>query len=221
MFKKLLFVLVLFFALQRNFYAQEGKLYKGKESLKTTNSSGNSGKRTSKTSNNKRTSLNDDIENPFARIVWSIAAYTFYGFAIESPFERNGRMHDAEMANHAYKESSYGNFIYTDSTNYNITRFDITNNFVIENKNLYGNNFGVNFRFLKRFALAVDYLHLTENVNNMNDSFALYSALLKYYRIRTQRFDAWFGLGILHVGSDVDKSGFGLGVGAEWFIKNP
>jgi len=221
MIKNIFLLTVLFFGLQFNGIAQDGKLNKAKESLKTTNSSGNSGKRTSKTTNSNRNSFNDDIENPFARIIWSIAAYTFYGVVIESPFERYGRMHDAEIANYAYKESNYGNFIYTDSTNYNITRFDFTTNFVLENKNLYGNNFGVNFRFLKRFALDVDVLYLIENLNGTNDSFTLYAALLKYYRVRTQRFDAWFGLGVMHVGSDVNTASFGMGVGAEWFIKKP
>jgi len=64
-------------------------------------------------------------------------------------------------------------------------------------------------------------LYLTEKTGVEKDDFSLYAAFLKYHRIRTQKFDAWFGLGIMHVGNDVDKSGFGIGVGAEWFIKKP
>lgn len=204
-------------------FAQEGKLDKGKQSLKTTNSSSSTSKNSSKASNSNtsNTSLFDDDINPFLKVLGYIFAYTAYGILIESPFEKEGRMHSSEISNYPYKESYYGNFIYTDSTNYNITRFDISNNFVIENSNLYGNNFGVNFRFLKRFALDLDYLYLTEKVNGGNDSFSLYSALLKYHRIRLQRFDAWFGLGIMHVASDVDKTGFGFGLGAEWFVAKP
>ncbi len=223
MLQKLLLVIVLLFGIQLSSFAQEGKLKQGKESLKTTKPSRSTGKRTTKTTNNgrSRNRFGDDFSNPFARIIWGIAAHTFYGVAIESVFEKNGRMHDAEISNYSYKTPIYGNFIYTDSTNYNVTRFDITNTFVRENRNLYGNNFGVNFRFLKRFALDLDYLYLTEKVQNNRESFSLYAALLKYYRVRTQRFDAWFGLGIMHVGSDVDKSGFGIGVGAELFVAKP
>jgi hypothetical protein len=221
MLQKLLFAIVFLFGIQANYFAQDGKLDKGKESLKTTNTSSISGKTTSKASNNRRNTRNNDLENPFARIIWSIAAYTFYGVVIESPFEIDSKMHDAEIAHYPYELAYQGNFIYTDSTNYNITRVDVLNTFVIENKNLYGNNLDVNFRFLKRFALGVDYLYLTEKVEDNRDSFALYSALLKYHRIRTQRFDAWFGLGIMYVGSNVDKSGFGMGVGAQWFVKKP
>lgn len=220
MLKKILCVVILMVAIQHSFLAQEGKLKKGKESLQNKNSSNGGTIKTSSNSSSRNRTNNNNF-NPFARIIWSIAAYTVYGVAIESPFEKNGRMHDAEISNYSYKEKHYGNFIYTDSTNYNITRFDISNSFVRENHNLYGNNFGVNFRFLKRFALDFDYLYLTEKVNDTRDSFTLYSALLKYHRIRTQRFDAWFGFGIMHVASDVNKSGLGIGLGAEWFIKKP
>lgn len=221
MLQKRVLLIVLLFGIHFNCLPQDGKLNKGKKSLQTSISSGSSGKKTVKKSGNNSNINHHQFENPFARIIWSIAAYTFYGIAIESPFEKMGRMHNAEISNYAYKENRYGNFIYTDSTNYNIARFDITNNFVLENNNVYGNNLGVNFRFLKRFALDVDYLYLTEHINNSRDSFTLYSALLKYYRVRTQHFDAWFGLGIMHVASDVDKSGFGTGLGAEWFITKP
>jgi opacity protein-like surface antigen len=217
--KKILFVTLFLFSFSSISFSQQGKLDKGKKSLKDQKSTGNSGKRTSKSS---RSTRNDPpIENPLARILWFAAAYTAYGLAIESPWEFNGNMHDAEISNYTYKEHRYGNFIYTDSMNYKIARFDITNNFVREGNNLYGNNLGVNFRFLKRFALEVEYLYLSENVNNTTDNFSMYSALLKYYRIRTQRFDAWFGLGVVHVGSNVDKTGFGLGFGAELFVAKP
>jgi hypothetical protein len=218
MYKKVFIAFVLVFSFNTFIFSQNGKLNNGKESLKTTKST-SEGTKTLKTTSSKSATANNS--NPFARILWSLAAYTVYGVAVESPWEMNGRMHDAEISTYPYKNGNSGNYIYTDSTNYNMTRFDITNSFVIENKNLYGNNFGVNFRFLKRFALDVDYLFLTEKVNENNDSFSLYSALLKYYRVRTQKLDAWFGLGIMHVGSDVNKSGFGIGVGAEWFFVEP
>ncbi|WP_158839686.1 hypothetical protein [Polaribacter sp. L3A8] len=222
MHRKFLLIAVLIFSINTTLFSQEGKLDKGKKSLNRTNYSNSGGKKSTKNTNSSgNTSNNDDTINPFVGIVWGLFAYTVYGAFVETPWEVNGRMHDAEFSNYAYKENRYGNFIYTDSTNYNITRFDITNNFVIENKNLYGNNFGLNFRFLKRFAVDLDYLYLSEKVNGKRDSFSLYSALLKYHRIRTQRFDAWFGLGMMYVANEVNKTGFGLGVGAELFIAKP
>ncbi|SDS53567.1 hypothetical protein SAMN05216503_3374 [Polaribacter sp. KT25b] len=225
---KRIFVLIMFlFAMNLVSFAQTGKLEEGKESLKESSASPNTTssttRSTTKKSGRRTRNYNDNssFRSFFAGIFIDLFAYTAYGVAIESPFELNGRMHDAELANYPYKNSFHGNFIYTDSMNYNIARFDITNNFVIENSNLYGNNFGVDFRFLKRFGLEFDYLYLTEKINTNRDQFSMYSALINYHRIRTQKLDAWFGLGVMHVGYDVNKTGFGIGLGAEWFVAKP
>ena len=206
-------------------YSQSGKLEKGKESIKesTTTSTTSSDSSTTKRSGRRTRETNDEsyFGSFFAGIFVDLFAYTAYGIAIESPFELDGRMHDAEIANYPFENSFHGNYIYANSTNYKIVRFDISNNFVIENSNLYGNNFGVDFRFLRRFGLEFDYLSLTEKINAKRDQFSLYSALLNYHRIRTQKLDAWFGLGVMYVGDDVHKTGFGIGLGAEWFVAKP
>ena len=222
--KKVLVLILLFTSICYNGNCQEGKLKEAKKSLKTTNSSGNprtTSKKSTKPSSNSTNNFDNGIENPFVRIVWYVAAYTFYGFAIESPWEMKGRMSDAEISNYPYKESKYGNFVYTGATNYNITRFDVYNHFLIENNHLYGNDFGVDFKFLKRFSLDVNYTTFSEKVNGKTDSFNMFSTLLKYHRIRTQRFDAWFGLGFRHVFNDVKETRFLMGFGGEVFIAKP
>jgi hypothetical protein len=216
--KALFIILLLSFNL--NVFSQKGKLEKGKESLKTKNTS--SFEHTSKSSKsgafvNRDSSFGEQIATFFLK-VFLIATY---GVAFETPMEFNSRMHDAEIAHYPFEKGHQGNFIYTDSTNYMSIRFDIRNNFVIENNSLYGNNFAANFRFLKRFALDVDHVYLTEKVAEGKDFFSMYSSLLKYYRIRTQRFDAWYGLGAVYVASGVNTFGFGAGFGAEWFVVKP
>lgn len=204
-------------------FSQDGKLNKAKESLKSTSSSSNTS--SSSTSKSKRSSNSNDSDSIFggffAQIFIKLFAYSAYGVAIESPFEKEGRMHDAEIAHYPYELASQGNFIYTDSINYNVTRFDVYNRFLVENKNLYGNNLGVDFRFLRRFSLNVDYVYFAEKVNGKKDNFNMFSALLKYHRIRTQRFDVWFGLGATHVANNVNETGFTFGFGGELFIKKP
>jgi hypothetical protein len=91
-----------------------------------------------------------------ARIIWYVAAYTVYGIVFESPWEMKSRMSTVEIANYPYKEAKYVNFVYTDAINYDITRSDVYNHFLIESKNLYGNNFRIDFWFLKRFAWGVN-----------------------------------------------------------------
>lgn len=202
---------------------QEDKLKKAKASLKSS-SSGNSRTtvvKNSKSSKTSRANSVGDFENPFARAVWYIAAYSVYGVFFESPWEMNGKMHAAEISSYPYKTPTYGNFIYTNTTDYNITRFDVYNRFLIASKNLYGNDIGVDFRFLKRFAIDVNYTTFLEKGKGKSDSFAMFSSLLKYHRIRTQRFDAWFGVGFRHIFNDVKETRFLLGFGGEVFFSKP
>lgn len=220
--KRIHFLSALFVLICFNVFSQEGKLERAKGSLKSTSSSGNSGVTALNSSKSTATNTTSNTyENPFIRIVWYAAAYTVYGIFFESPWEMKSRMSVAEISNYPYKESKYGNFIYTDATNYNITRFDLYNRFLIESKNLYGNDIGVDFRFLKRFALDLNYTDFLENRNSKRDSFKMFSTLLKYHRIRTQRFDVWFGLGFRHIFNDVKETGFLRGFGGEIFIAKP
>ncbi|WP_299015158.1 hypothetical protein [uncultured Polaribacter sp.] len=222
MYKKLLIFMVFLAMFSFEGVSQEKKLENAKQSLKSNNSTNNSGTKTSKTSTSSTTVLDDDDDlNPFARIIFGIAAYTFYGVMFETPWEFNGRMHSAEFSNYPYKESNYGNFIYTNSTNYNIVRLDVYNHFLIENKQLYGNDIGVDFKFFKRFALDVNYTTFLEKVNNRTDTFNMFSALLKYHRIRTQRFNAWFGVGFRSIFNNVNETRFLLGIGGELFLAKP
>jgi len=199
-------------------FSQSGKLQKAKQSLNTPSTNTSKSVKSSKRNSKK---VSRSYKNPFAEILVRIALYSTYGIFIETPLERDGKMHDAEIAQYPYKEARYGNFIYTDSINYSIGRFDISNSFVIEDKNLYGNNLNLDFRFFKRMGLEVGYLQLFEKNNGKSDSFSLFSAMVNYHRIRTQKLDVWFGLGIMYVGNNVRKSGFSYGFGAEWFIKKP
>ena len=216
--RKCCFIILILFIVVNQGFSQSGKLQKAKQSLNTSSTTTTKSVKSSKRNSKK---VSSSTSNPFARLLVSIALYSTYGILIETPLERGGRMHDAEIAQYPYKEARYGNFIYTDSINYSIGRFDISNSFVVEDKNLYGNNLNLDFRFFKRMGFEVDYLQLFEKNNGISDSFSLFSAMINYHRIRTQKLDIWFGLGVMYVGNDVKKAGFSYGFGAEWFIKKP
>ncbi|MFY9242295.1 MAG: hypothetical protein WAO74_04635 [Polaribacter sp.] len=225
MIKKLLLVSLVTFLFSISGFSQSAKLDKGKESLKTKTTSSTSATLRIPTSTTTTISTNNQdrtlLQVLFVDIIGRLLAYTAYGAAFESPWEFKGNMHSAEIAHFPYELPHQGNFIYTDSINYNITRFDIYNRFLIENSSLYGNNFGFDFLFFKRFSFNADYVTFSENMDGKKDNFNMYSALLKYHRIRTQKLDAWFGLGATHVASGVNETGFTFGFGGEWFIKKP
>jgi len=222
--KKLFILLVLLFTFYYCGYAQEGKLENAKKRLKSTHSNVSTvkNKRVSSASSSNEDELNTSFfALVFRDLLWGIVKYSVYGVVIESAFERAGSMHSAEISNYPYKEASHGNFIDTDATNYNSTRFDMYTYFLVENRSLYGVDFGVDLRFLKRFVLDVNYTTFQENIKGQKDSFKMFSTLLKYQRIRTQHFDAWFGLGFIHVFKDVNKTKWLLGFGGEIFVARP
>lgn len=214
--KDLLVIFILIFTI--TCFSQEGKLEKAKKSL-TEETNSNNGYTQSTSSGTRESFISSG--NIFIDVIGTIAFYLTYGIIIESPMEMNTKMHDAEISQYPYKVQKSGNYLYTDSINYKLTRFDISNNFLIENKYLYGNDLAIDFRFLKRMGIEVDYLQLFEKVENMTDKLSVFSAMINYHRVRTQRLDIWFGLGALYVGNTVKKTGFSYGVGGEWFIKNP
>ena len=217
-----LFTLILIFGFTVNSYSQTGKLDVAKESLKQQNSSNNS----SSTNSSRRSSNDEDDKNPFledlALLMFEISVRLAYQIGVESDFEIEGNMHTADFSRYPYKEPHFGNYVYNDSAeSKSIFRVDIASNFVYESKRLYGNNLNLNLKFAKRFDLELGSLQLFEKINGDADSFSLYQAMLNYHRIRTQRFDFWFGLGAMFVANDVDEFGFSYGAGAEWFLTKP
>ena len=229
MIKNIFLLTVLFFGLQFNGIAQDGKLNKAKESLKTSNSlsttrtsnTRSSDSRNSRRSSRARRNRNNDFI--FTEFFFRLFAYTTYGVLVETPMEYDGRMHVADISVFPYQDAEHGNFIYTDSldTNYRVARLDVYNHFLLENKNLYGNDFGLEFRFLKRFSLEGNYLQFIEKVNGQTDYFTLYALMAKYHRIRTERFEAWYGIGATYIANDVMETGVTLGLGAELYFKKP
>ena len=225
MIKNILLIFVFFFALQCNSYAQDGKLNKAKESVKSSNSSSTT-TRSSNTNNSRRSSRARRTRNTdfiFTEFFFRLFAYTTYGVLVETPMEYDGRMHIADISEYPYQDLAHGNFIYADSLarNYKRVRLDVYNHFLLESKNLYGNDFGLEFRFLKRFSLEGNYLQFIEKVNGQTDYFTLYTVMAKYHRIRTERFEAWYGLGATHIANDVGETGVTLGLGAELYVKKP
>lgn len=218
---KKLFMFILLIGLGFQTFSQQEKLGNAKESLKSKNTSVTIGKTVVHSTESSTTNTADNFGNPLIRVLWYAAAYTFYGIVFESPWEINGRMSDAEISNYPYKESKYGNFVYTDSLNYNLVRFDVYNRFLVESKNLFSIDIGVDFRFFKRFSMNGNYTIFLEKVKDQIDSFNMFSALLKYHRIRTQHFDAWFGIGVRRIFNDVKETRFLMGLGGEVFIVKP
>lgn len=205
-------LLVVFFVL--NIYSQDGKLNQAKQNL---NQQNNSSSQIDDNQNDRGSSDSPSLfQDLMLQIFWNIT----YGVAIETIFEKESKMHRASIAKYSYINKHTGNFTYNDSLSVK-SNLLLTNSFLRESKSLYGNNFNAKFRFAKRMDAEFGYLELTEKLQNTKDHFSLFSLMVNYHRIRTQRLDIWYGIGAMHVANNVNKTGFAFGGGAEWFIKRP
>ncbi len=209
-----------------NLCISQSKLERAKESLKKQENSINAS--TKNIGNNK----NDEEEEKslakqlfaetFGRLLVNIFAYTAYGILVEAPFEKDSPNSRAILTKQPYLNPSSGNYTYEWGNNSTIGRTAISSRYIFENSNLSGNHLNIDMRFYNRLAVEIDYLQLWENNPNFGyNTLAIYTGLVKYHRIRTKRFDGWWGIGASYVDGSVDDFGFSFGLGTEIFIGNP
>lgn len=219
--KRLVFIFLFLTVFFCKSYGQ-GKIDKAEKSLK----------KTEKTSSNNRSKSiyldnTTDFEGNFLTdivggLFIKLFAYTAYGVAFESPFEKDKKGSHAILTQYPYKNSNTGNYSYDWNDDSEIFTTTITNQFIFETNRVYGNHLNVDMRFLQRLGLELDYLQLwEENTNFGNNALAIYTVLAKYNRVRTERFNAWWGLGAAYVDGNTNTLGFTYGLGAELFFIKP
>ncbi|GAA4888953.1 hypothetical protein GCM10023311_11160 [Flaviramulus aquimarinus] len=201
----------------------QSKIDKAEDSLKESKKS----KSRSYKSRYNNSGSNDDSKNNFLTEVigeFFVKAflYSAYSVAIESPFEMKHRGSHAVLTKHPYKSGNTGNYTYEWNADSEVFTTSISNRLIFETNRLYGNHLNINTRFLQRVGLEIDYLQLWEvNPNFGNNALAIYTALVKYHRVRTERFNAWWGLGASYIDGNVDELGFTYGLGVELFFVKP
>ena len=213
--------IIVFFFIGMTGYGQ-GKIKKAEESLKKEKKSATASEKTSKNSNNDTYSEDNFFVETIGHLFVNAFLYTsFYAF-IESPFEHEHKASKSTITKYPFLNSDKGNYSYEWYEGSGIFRLTIENRYIFENSKVNGNHFNLDMRFLKRLGLEVDYLQLWEdNPNFGKNTLAIYSVLAKYYRVRTERFDLWWGLGASYVNGEVNELGFTYGVGAEAFLVKP
>lgn len=204
----------------------QSKIGKAEESLKKTNSN------TVQTQNHKEpesiytgrvaNSENNYVSDFAGGFIVQLFAYTAYGIAFESPFEMNHQGSRAFLTKYPYQNADIGNYSYNWNEDTELFTTTISSRYVFETNKIQGNHLNLQMRFLKRVGLELDYLQLWEkNQNFGNDALAIYTALAKYHRVRTERFDAYWGLGAAYVDGAVNQLGFTYALGAELFFAKP
>ncbi|OED40505.1 hypothetical protein AB832_03615 [Flavobacteriaceae bacterium (ex Bugula neritina AB1)] len=215
-----LFIFLLFF--QYNFC--QGKLDKAGKSLKKSIEQINWGDNSPHSSGSSNGYSNND--NPIllglGRLIVELGLYLTYYTLVETPVEKERTASTAFITKYPYFNSKKGNYSYKWGTDTGLISANFRNNFITENSKLYGNHFTAELRFFKRISLETDYLQLWEHNTFFGDnSLAIFTTFAKYHRIRTERFNAYWGIGASYIAGEVEELGFTYGLGAEYFFARP
>ncbi len=157
--------------------------------------------------------------SPFEDLFYWLASEITYGILIETSFERDTPMHDAQLSPYPYFTSKDGNYNYEGE--YVPVRLELQTSLLLDKNKQFTGSLSGKFRFLQRLDVSASYTKLRQH--QLDNSYFLNQTelLLNYHRIRTRPFDFWYGLGVIFTDSPTNSSGFLWGLGAELFLKKP
>jgi hypothetical protein len=223
---KPLFIIV--FGLNIGIGFTQTKVEQSKEEIKkgkrTTSATGTSTTNHSSTASYARKSNSErSIGAAFANIVGQIFLYVTY-YTVVGNYKMEKHLH-SKLTKYPYYKQSSGNYENADTgiTGKNKFRFDINNQFLYSNKDLLGNHLKVKVRPFQYFYLQVDYFELKEfnQATTKYDHLSLYNFNFCYDRLRFEKFNLGWSLGINYLANDVKKAGFSYGLNTAIFITKP
>jgi len=198
----------------------QGKIDRSKQEVKKGN------KRESRQAGQSVQSTNNTADKSFGDIVFEgfltgLAYVTWY--TIAGSYKLEDHLH-SNFTKYPYYNHYSGNYESTDSVSHSKIhfRFDINNQFLYSNKDLIGNHLSCNIRPFRYFYLQGQFHQLTEYIaNNKNSSLSLYNLYFCYDRLRFEKFNAGFKLGMCYIANEVNAGGFSFGLNAEAFLIKP
>ena len=98
-------------------------------------------------------------------------------------------------------------------------RVDVDNQFLYSSQYLTGNHLKIKIRPMHYFYLQGDFFQLGERdqIFNQHSNLSLYNFNVCYDRIRFERFNLGWTLGVNYIGNEVNEAGFSYGLNAELF----
>ena len=202
------------------FYAQ--KLNKAKNNLKKDSSYKVSYDKIEIEDNqsDKTSSFQHDLAYELiAKPILFITSYVGYGLLVETVMEKEGKHAYMELTPYPYINHLKGDYAF-EANEVTFTRFDISNQFLTDQNNTYGNNLNVKFRFLKRASVEYNQLYLLET-QKYTSQFFTHDLTANYYRVRTQHLSLHYGLGVSYAYSGVNKAYFTYNTGISYFMNVP
>jgi hypothetical protein len=197
----------------------QGKIDRSKEEIKRGNKSANSQR--GQSSQSDQSSKRDNEQSIGDIIAVGIVQGFLYltYFSTIGDYKTEYHLH-SNLTKYPYYNNRSGNYESIDSNiSKNHFRFDIDNQFLYSNKNLIGNHFKLNIRPFQYFYLQGQYHQLTEhNKNDTYSNLSLFDISLCYDRLRFEKFNLGWKLGMSYISNNVNRGGFSFGLDAEAFL---
>ena len=200
-------------------FSQE-KIEKSKEEIKQGSKSHGNNKRNHSRASSASFENYDSFQNVIFRGVAQVFIFVTYYAAIGN-YDGEAHLH-SNLTNYPYDNGISGNYVNADSafTSMRFLRFDLEDKFLYSNESLFGNHLKFKIRPFQYFYLQTDYFQLREfnKIHAEYSDLSLFAFNLCYDRIRFERFNFGWTLGLNYLGNDVRKAGFSYGLNAEIFI---
>ena len=219
--QKVLFVVFLFVIglANTNCYSQ-GRLgdVKGdikKEKPKRSSNSGSNGSKSRGSTNNS--SDNSGFAYLVAESLVKLTGYAIYYVGYKLPI---GEVESRKFFDYPYANGSHGeyshSFVDLKDKKSNLT---FSNTLSMHDKNLFANKASLNYRFIRALGVEASYLQFyeTDPLEDLN----MTSGMLNFYRIREENVTGFWGIGLTHVGSDVQRLGFAYNMGLDVYWGSP
>ncbi|HSY62497.1 MAG TPA: hypothetical protein VK796_11505 [Cytophaga sp.] len=170
----------------------------------------------------KAPTLGGDFKNELKN---TIAGAIVGGLVIVSVgnYESEDNLHNP-LSTYPYRDPLNGNYTKPHTLNiHKSIRFDIEDQFVYSNHNLYGNHLKAKLRPFQYFYFQSEMFQLFEynSTLDQHSDLLFYNLDFCYDRFRFERFNLGFTAGANYIADDVKKGGFAFGFNAEIFVVKP
>jgi len=147
----------------------------------------------------------------------------YIGAAIVGNYATEDQLYNP-LSKYPYLDPLNGNYTKPGSANvYKHIRFDIEDQFLFSNKDLYGNHLKAKLRPFHYFYFQSEMFQLFEynRPADKHSNLLLYNLDFCYDRLRFERFNIGLTAGANYVANDVKKGGFAFGFNTDIFIAKP
>lgn len=200
-------------------FAQNSKLEKAKEEVKTGETKTEEPAPSPRERNSTQSSTDDEHESHagFFRTIGMVFVFTYY--VAVGPHEAEAHKSNY-LSRYPYENDLCGNYIEPSliDPDRRKGRIDIANH-VLLGKDVDGNHLKIRLRPSQSFYLQADYVLLLEErlLEPGYDQLGIYNLNFCFDRLRFQNFNLGWMLGANIIGSGVNKSGFTYGLNMEYF----